>query len=222
MLNVGGRRLMHAAPSRVLQSFSEREKTMKRIVLGVLVLGLAGGHAAPVSAQVFTPTYQAPRSSSDLGIYLSDGPGSLAVEGLLRSGFGGFDVGLRAGIADAQDVAVLLGADLRNPLALGTAPLDVAFTAGLQALIGGGNALGFQGGLSIGHTFVPDAGGFSVTPYIHPRAALIDGTGPGDGFDLDLLADLGFDVGLASGLIVRIGINLEAPGADWGIGLAWR
>lgn len=195
---------------------------MKRTVLGVLALALAVAYAAPASGQVFTPTYQAPRSSSDLGIYLSDGPGSLAVEGVLRRGFGAYDLGFRAGIADTQDVALLLGADLRNPLALQTAPLDLAFTAGIQALLGDGTALGLQAGLSVGHTFLPSGGGLTVTPYIHPRAALINGTGPDDAFDLDLLADVGFDIGMASGLMLRVGINLAAPAADWGVGLAWR
>lgn len=206
----------------MLFSFSDPEMIMKRTVVAVLGLGAAVAMAAPAPAQVFTPTYQAPRSSSDLGIYLSDGPGSIAVEGVLRRGFGGYDMGLRAGLADTEDVSVLLGADLRNPLAVGTAPIDLAFTAGIQALLGDATALGLQGGLSIGHTFVPSGAGFSVTPYIHPRAALIDGTGPGEGFDFELLADLGFDFGLASGLILRVGINLAPPAADWGIGLAWR
>lgn len=195
---------------------------MKRTVLAVLTLGMGVAIATPLSAQVFTPTYQAPRSSSDVGIYLSDGPGSLAVEGVLRRGFGGYDMGLRAGIADTQDVSVMLGADLRNPLSVGTAPIDLAFTAGIQALFGDGNALGIQGGLSLGHTFLPSGTGFSITPYIHPRAALINDPGPDDAFDLELLADVGFDIGMASGLILRVGINFEAPAADWGIGLAWR
>jgi hypothetical protein len=212
---------MHAAGCRVLFSFSDPETMMKRTVLAVLTLGMAIAVAAPAAAQVFTPTYQAPRSSSDVGIYLSDGPGDLAVEGVLRRGFGGYDIGLRAGIADTpDDLSVMLGADLRNPLSVGTAPIDLAFTAGIQALLGDLNRLGLQGGLSIGHTFLP--GEFSFTPYIHPRAALVDRGGPDDDLDFDLLADLGFDVGMASGLILRVGINLAAPAADWGIGLAWR
>lgn len=194
---------------------------MKKLVLSTLATCLIAG-TLPASAQVFTPTYQAPRSSSDVGIYLADGPGDFSLEGILRRGFGGYDLGLRAGIADTPDLSVLLGADLRNPLTAGTAPIDLAFTAGVQGLIGDVTALGLQAGLSIGHTFLPAGGGFTVTPYIHPRVALVDWGGPDDGFDAELLADLGFDFALRSGLLLRVGVSLSDPGADWGIGLAWR
>lgn len=200
--------------------------TRTAIMRASFVAALTICSTAPVgaaSAQVFTPTYQAPRSSSDLGIYLADGPGDFSVEAVLRRGFGGYDLGLRGGIADTHDDAsILLGADLRNPLSAGTAPIDLAFTAGVQAALGDVTALGLQAGLSLGHTFLPAGGGFSVTPYIHPRIALVDSGHPADDFDLDLAADLGFDFVMTSGLILRLGINLSDPGADWGVGLAWR
>lgn len=194
---------------------------MRRVLLSVLA-ACSVAAVETASAQVFTPTYQAPRSSSDIGIYLADGPGEFSLEGILRRGFGGYDIGLRGGIADTPDLSVLLGADLRNPLTAGTAPIDLAFTGGLQALIGDVTALGLQGGLSIGHTFVPAGGGFTVTPYIHPRVALVDWGGPDDGFDAELLADVGFDFAMRSGLMLRVGVSLSDPGSDWGIGLAWR
>lgn len=195
---------------------------MKRVLLCAIVACSMSAVAEVASAQVFTPTYQAPRSSSDLGIYLADGPGEFSIEGILRRGFGGYDVGLRGGIADTPDLSVLLGADLRNPLTAGTAPIDLAFTAGLQAIVGDATALGLQGGLNIGHTFVPTSGGFTVTPYIHPRVALVDWGAPDDGFDAELLADLGFDFAMRSGLVLRVGLELSGPGSDWGVGLAWR
>ena len=40
--------------------------------------------APPAAAQVFTPTFTSPRLVDDLGIYLSDGPGDLALEGIWR------------------------------------------------------------------------------------------------------------------------------------------
>lgn len=185
-------------------------------VAAALVLG--NGSAA--QAQVFTLPFMAPQSESSLGVYLSDF-GDLALEGIARGNFGGFNLGLRGGIVDADDnTGVTIGGELRNPLQLGTAPLDLAFTAGVQGLLGDFEGIGAQAGLSIGHTFVPNTGGFRFTPYIHPRIAFIDPGEPADG-DLEVLADIGFDLDFASNLSLRLGINV-GDGADWGIGLAWR
>ena len=51
-----------------------------RCLLGLIAAALttAGG----AQAQVFTPTFLGPRSSSDFGVYLSDGPGELAAEAI--------------------------------------------------------------------------------------------------------------------------------------------
>lgn len=178
------------------------------------------GTAGQVGAQVFTLPFMAPRAESSLGIYLSDF-GDLALEGIGRGNFGGFNLGLRGGIVDAGDATgVTIGGELRNPLSLGTDPLDMAFTAGIQGLLGDFDGFGAQAGLSIGHTFVGDTGGLRITPYIHPRIAFIDPGEPADG-DLEVLADLGFDLDFASNLSLRLGVNV-GDGADWGLGLAWR
>lgn len=194
---------------------------MNRTLVALLTVGAMAGTADAARSQVFTPTYQEPRPSNDLGIYVSDGPGDFAVEGILRRNFGGYDLGLRGGIADTEGVSALLGLDLRSPLSLGTDPIDVSLTAGIQTMLGDVTALGFQGGLSLGHTFVPE-GGFAITPYIHPRIALVDVGAPDSGFDAELLADFGFDFRMRSGLVLRLGVALSDLGGDWGIGLAWR
>ena len=174
--------------------------------------------AAPARAQVFTPTFQSTERSNDIGIYLSDGPGDLAVEGIWRRGFGTGDLGLRAGFADTGDGGLLLGADWRQPLALGTQPVDVGLTFGGQAALGGTDAIGVQAGLVFGHTFVEE--GLHVTPYVHPRLAFT-GNLDADGNELDVLADIGADFRFAPNLTLRVGVNI-GDGADWGIGLAWR
>ena len=177
--------------------------------------------SAPVAqAQVFTPTYMAPRAESSLGVYLAD-YGDLALEGIARGNFGGFNLGIRGGIVDADEATgILIGGELRNPLSLGTAPLDLAFTMGIQAILGDFEALGAQAGLSFGHTFVAETGSVSFTPYIHPRIAFVDPGEPADG-ELEALADIGVDVDFAQNLSVRFGVNI-GDGADWGIGVAWR
>lgn len=192
---------------------------MKRTFGGTLLVGaLLLGGAAEAHAQVFTPTYMAPRASSDLGVYLSDGPGDFAVEGIIRRHFGGFDLGFRGGLADAGDVSGLIGAELRHPLAVAS-PIDLAVTGGVQGMFGDGSAVGFQGGLTIGHTFV--GSGLAFTPYIHPRAGLVKYSRNAD-FDLRLLADVGFDLDISPRLALRFGISLDGRGADWGVGFAWR
>jgi len=194
---------------------------MRTLAAAAAVLAVS---AQAAGAQVFTPTYLAPRVSSDLGVYVSDGPGDLAVEGIWRRALaGGSGIGLRAGFADADGgSALLLGIDYRNPLSLaGTAPLDLALTLGAQGALGDLDAIGAQVGLSIGYTFnTPEV---TVTPYVHPRLAFVNvDTGNGDDeSEIDPRADLGIDVGFAPNLSLRFGANL-GDGADWGIGLAWR
>jgi hypothetical protein len=177
--------------------------------------------AAPARAQVFTLPFQSTeRGGSDIGIYLSDSPGDLAVEGIWRRGFGTGDLGLRAGFSDLGDGELLLGADWRQPLALGTAPVDLALSFGAQAALGDVDGIGGQVGLVFGHTFAES--GLRITPFVHPRLALVSGIGDTEhDAELDVLADLGADFSFAPNLTLRVGVNL-GDGADWGIGLAWR
>lgn len=194
-------------------------KTSWLVAGAALALTLSAPRA---SAQVYSPTFMAPAQSSELGVYLMDiEGGDIGVEGIWRRNLGSFDLGLRGGFYDFEsDGAATVGVELRNPLAVRDLPLSLAFTAGAQAIFVDEAAIGLQAGLSAGHTFAP--GGATVTPYIHPRLALVDGWGGNDdGFDLEVLADLGVDVDLSGGLSVRFGANL-GEGADWGLGLSWR
>jgi hypothetical protein len=169
-------------------------------------------------AQVVTPTFMAPRAASDVGVYLSDGPGDFAVEGIWRRNLGGYDLGFRLGLADAGDVAILAGAEYRNPVALG-APLDLAVTAGAQGVFGDGGWGGIQAGLAVGYTFAsPEIG---ITPYLHPRVGMVKIGRRGD-FGLELLADIGVDVRVSQNLDLRFGAALQDFGADIGVGFAWR
>ena len=190
-------------------------------------LGLAAAlFAAEARAQVFTPPFMSPTPSSDFGIYVSD-VGDLGIEGIWRRpSRGGSDLGLRAGYADLADGALMLGLEIRNPVVLAGAPIGLAFTAGAQGIIGeNATAIGGQAGFSAGQA-IP-AGGFTVTPFIHPRLAVIadlsdDGVDDGeDDVELDVLADIGADFAFASGITLRLDFNL-ADGANWGIGLAWH
>ena len=170
-----------------------------------------------LAAQIFTPTYMSARTQSSLGVYLADlDPGDFAAEAILRSNFGGYELGIRGGVMDYGETDLTLGVEYRNPIALIAAPIDVAVTAGAQALIGDAEAWGAQVGLSFGATVVP--GPFSLTPYVHPRVAYIDYGGVDD---TDLLAEIGADIGFAQGLTLRIALGLDDVSSDWGLGLSW-
>ena len=170
--------------------------------------------AASAEAQVFTPSYQSPVVMNDIGVYLSDGPGDMALEGIWRSG----PLGLRLGYVDADPDGLLsVGGEVRVPL---TAPIDIAFTAGAQGIIGDVDALGLQAGLSLGQRFVNP--GIALTPYIHPRVALIDSFATDDDWETELLAELGLDAEFSQNLILRLSVGLSNDTPDVGVGLAWR
>jgi hypothetical protein len=191
-------------------------RTARNFVLAALVL-LAALFATGADAQVFTPSYMAPRLVSDVGVYLSEGPGNFAVEGIIRRRSGALDFGLRLGVADTDDLSVLVGGELRSPIPTG-GPVDLAFTGSAQGVLGGASGAGFLAGLSIGHTFATPE--IAITPYLHPRLGAVQSLRRSD-FELELLADLGIDIRISPQLDVRVGVGLgDGPGL--GIGLAWR
>jgi hypothetical protein len=73
--------------------------------------------------------------------------------------------------------------------------------------------------VDFGHTFAQP--GLAITPYIHPRLAIVSPLSSNADARLDVLADIGADFDFAPNLSLRLGVNL-GDGADWGIGLAWR
>ena len=191
----------------------------RRVLLGLLLL-LGGVVPGAAHAQIFTPTYLAPRSSNDVGIYFSDF-GDIAVEGIVRRNYGNYDLGFRGGVADLDNAAILLGADLRNPVQLGTPPLDLAVVAGAQGLISDNAGIGAHVGISIGGTFAPPDATFSITPYLVPRLAIV-GLSGGGGTDTELLADLGVDMDLAPNVSIRLNFGISEYGSDIGVGVALR
>ena len=199
---------------------------MKQIRIAAALALTAALSAGTAQAQVYSPPFMSPTPTSDFGVYVSD-LGDVAIEGIWRRLSRGGDIGLRAGYADIGDGALMLGIELRNPVVLAGAPIGLAFTAGAQGLIGDDPRVGGQVGFVAGQAL--PAGTFTVTPYIHPRLAVVASPGGDDNnglededdVDLDVRADIGADFDFASNVSLRLDINL-AEGASWGLGLAWR
>ncbi|HEX5725509.1 MAG TPA: hypothetical protein VFX98_08580 [Longimicrobiaceae bacterium] len=185
---------------------------------------LAGLASTPGHAQVFTPSYMGPILSSDVGIYLSDGPGDLGIEGIWRATRGGYDLGIRAGYADiGEDGALMVGVEVRNPVVLSGAPIGLALTASAQGIVGDFNVIGGALGFTAGQAFTPQGSNFTLTPYIHPRLALLTGNLEGeDDLETTVLADLGIDLGFQNNFTVRFSAGLASEQADFGLGISWR
>jgi hypothetical protein len=181
--------------------------------LAVLASGLV--FASTAQAQVFTPTYQSPRLVNELGVHVSDGPGSMALSGIWRGG----PVGLRVGYVDTAGGLLSIGGELRNALAMQGAPLGLAFTAGAQGLLGESNAVGVQAGLSAGYTFTGT--GLVLTPYLHPRLAMVNTLGS-DNLEFRVLADVGTDIEFYNNILVRFGVKLDDLGSNFGVGIGVR
>lgn len=195
--------------------------TQKR--LAALFFCLLAGAPEGLAAQISTPTFMSPRSSSDIGGYLSNpGVGQLAIEGIWRRSQGSYDLGLRGGLVDTNaDAAVTVGVEFRNPFVLGEPPVVAAVTAGAQGLIGDVQRIGAQVGLSVGATFYPEGAPFALTPYVHPRLAVVSGR-RGGGTDLNVLADVGLDLEFAPNVSVRLGFGVGDESSSFGFGFAIR
>lgn len=190
---------------------------VRRTTLAALAAALLT--AAPAAAQVFTPPFMSPIPRNDFGVYVSD-LGNIAIEGLWqRHARGGSGMGLRAGYTDWGEGSLLLGLQVVNPVQLAGAPIGLAFTASGQAVVGGVNGGGGQVGFTAGGT-IPSTE-LGITPYIHPRLAVVSWPGRDDSLGLRVLADFGVDLDFRSGMALRVGANL-GDGASIGVGVAWR
>lgn len=192
----------------------------RKIVRAAAVLGLLLGAAAPAAAQVFTPPFMSPAPRNEFGVYVSS-LSDLAIEGMWeRYGRAGSGMGLRAGYTNWGDGSLLVGLQVVNPVALAGAPIGLALTASGQAVLGGVNGGGGQVGFTAGGPIrSPDV---TVTPYIHPRLAVVSWpTRVDEDLRVRVLADIGVDLDLASGMAIRIDANM-GDGASIGVGVSFR
>jgi hypothetical protein len=161
-----------------------------------------------------SPLLASPRAPTGFGLYLADvAGGGLGLIGTYRGASAGNGLEFRFGIAEGgpgDDINGLFGASLTGLLARagGDMPFDISWTAGAGVGFGDWALVTIPVGVSFGHTFRGD--GVNITPYVTPRIHLDAAVGNdvGDDTDLGLSVDLGFDLALSRGWLLRFGAAL--------------
>lgn len=181
-----------------------------------LLLGLLVGVPAPASGQIAweTPLMVSPYAPAGWSLLLTDpepGQGIAAVVGW-RTAAMPVGFGLRAGIGEGQDgdAAVFGGVDVSGILVRYTdeTPFDLIWVAGGGFGAGDHVLLSFPLGLTAGWDLTTESADFR--PYVGPRVVLDGRIGEGHRDDLDLEAavDVGLDMALDQGLVLRFAASL--------------
>jgi len=158
----------------------ERSKPLLSVAAGALLaIAGPGSTAWTLEAQAYNyPSMQTPRASTrDYTAAIVGGAGTSFVFQWREGAGKGLHWQLDGGFADPKggvDPLLVVGGGLGKELTRATndQPLDVLFTAGVGAALGG-NRTAFRVplGVSVGHTFELDQN-MSVTPFVHPRLSI--------------------------------------------------
>jgi hypothetical protein len=181
--------------------------------------------ATEARAQWDAPSFFAPRTGDDIGVYISD-PGSadLGLQGIWRQS-GTLNVGVRVGYVDVADESIItVGTETWVFLKGRTEsfPVDVALTFGAGASFNGGTTGEVPLGFSIGRS--ADLGPIQAQVYTHPRIAAVfylDASDDQDELQFDAALDVGLDLTLARVLKLRVGATVGDFDAV-GVGIAYR
>lgn len=199
---------------------------MRKISLVTVLVAFALAIAsAPAAAQeTGTPVFKSPYrtfNTSEVGVAFSDGEGyNWALEGFYGYGRGPWDIGLRAGFADATNGIFLVGVDARTRVLNSTEsfPLDGALTLGIGGQFAdGGSALLIPIGLSLGRRILLEGSETTFTPYVHPVFRPVLSDGPDDS---EFVLGLGVDIKFSPRFDVRVAGAL-GDGEGVSIGLAF-
>ena len=197
-----------------------------RIRIAGLMLGAIIAAAGNAHAQVAweSPLFASPRPVHGFGIYLADmAGGDIGIMGTWQAARAPSRLEFRFGVADNggprlpddSEMSGFGGVNISGLLASESAdmPFDVSWVAGAGIGIGSWSIITIPVGLSAGHTFAAD--GFDITPYVTPRLVFDATMGLEDPFgndmddtDLGFAVDLGFDVALQRGWLLRFGASL--------------
>ena len=187
----------------------------------VVVTLLTAALAVPASAQIAweSPALISPVAPSGLSLFLLEAAGGdLGALGTYRRGTGPVGYGFRFAIADEggpdSDVAVAGGVDLSGFLsrAVEGSEVDLVWWSGAGIGVGGETLLTIPLGLIVGWS--GSGGDIVLSPYGGAHVVLDIISGDGDNVDLDLVADLGLDLVLPSGWLLRFGATLADGGRD--------
>lgn len=185
---------------------------MLRRFIGVGVA--AGVLAVPTSAQIAwdSPALISPAVPSGFSVFLiNPAGGDLGALGTLRHAAGPIGLGYRAAIADesrSNDIAVSAGVDISGLLARGVegSEVDLIWWSGGGIGFGNETLITFPLGIMLGWT--GSGGEVVLSPYGGAHMVLDLVSGPGDGVNFAGVVDLGLDLVLSSGWMVRVGASL--------------
>lgn len=185
-----------------------------RPLLALVALLALPALPAPAAAQFpwDGPSLISPHAPPGLSVLLvgSDPGGSLGVMAQWRKPGGALAWGYRGGLAqnDADDLSVFGGVDLSGVLAesIEDADVQVAWWTGAGAGIGDHLGVSVPLGLVFAWRGLGDGNVFA--PYAGAHMALDLATGEGDNVSLDGSVDVGIDLTLTSGWVVRFGASL--------------
>jgi len=172
--------------------------------------------AAPASAQIAWdgPSLIGPAAPGGLSMFLvNPDPGDgLGATLMWRRPSGSLALGYRVAVGEGAgvggDVALAGGIDVSGRLSSSVedVEVDVMWWSGVGASVGDGFAMSVPLGIVVGWTGKGDDVVFS--PYAGGHVSLDFADGPGDTMDLEGVIDLGLDLTLTAGWVVRLGASL--------------
>lgn len=183
---------------------------MSRSIVAALV---ALAFAAPASAQIAwdSPPFISPVAPAGVSLFfLSAGGDRLGALATLRHEAGPVGLGYRLAVTEEVapgDVVVAGGVDVSGFLARGieNAPIDVVWWSGLGVGVGNESVVSVPLGLVVGWTGESDSGGVIFSPYGGGHVSLDIASGEGDSVSFSGAIDLGGDIVLRSGWLLRFG-----------------
>jgi len=195
---------------------SVSEEPLTRIALRSLVVAFAAAacFARPAAAQIAwdSPALISPAVPGGLSLFLvNPAGGDLGALGTFRHAAGPVGLGYRAAIADesgTSDLAFSAGIDVSGLLARAVegSEVDVIWWTGGGLGLGSETVITAPLGVILGWTGDGGDVGFSVYGGGHVVLDIITGTG--DNVRFDGVLDLGTDIVLSSGWMVRVGASL--------------
>ena len=182
---------------------------MKRSVLALIAVLVS---ATPASAQIAwdSPPFISPVAPAGVSLFFLNGTGDrLGALATLRHEAGPVGLGYRLAVTEEYepgDVVIAGGVDVSGFLARGVenADIDVAWWSGLGAGVGNETVVSVPLGIVVGWSGSSDSG-VIFSPYGGGHVALDFASGDGDSVNFSGAFDVGGDIVLTSGWMIRFG-----------------